>query len=190
MTGLLILDLIIFLAIIAFGIFSSVHERVFAALITLIALGVAIYYQYGIAPSGDNWYLYVLGTFGYFLLGGFYALFVTWPRYLRRNSAAIVMIRDKFANDKAKDPEYTMGADNFMETSTYQRAFSAASNKSRILTYISTWLWDAVWTVFKNPIKWMYNTVYDMFGRGFERVGVSVTNKIVNDAPQSRILPK
>lgn len=179
MTGLLIFDILIVLGIFAFGLFSAVHERVWGSIFTLVAIGAAAYYQYNIYPTSDNWLAYVAAAVGYFVLGGLYAMFVTWPRYLRRHKDDITAIYKKFNNSKVQGDSFATGHNHFTETYEYRSRYAAENNKERIVSYICSWIWDAIWVVLKNPIVWSYNTIYDMFGRGYAAVGRRVTAQII-----------
>lgn len=186
MSGLLILDILILLGIFAFGLFSAVHERVWGSIFTLIALGAAAYYQFNVYPTGDNWLAYVAGAVGYFLIGGLYAMFVTWPRFLRRHSKDIADLYERFHKSTNDGSPYAIGYKDFTEKHDYRSKYGVENNKERIVSYICSWIWDAVWVVLKNPIVWTYNTIYDMFGRGYAAIGRKVTAQIIVEHEKNR----
>ena len=190
MTGILLFDALIFITLFGLGLFSAVHERVWGALFAIGTLVIAVHLQFDVTIGRDNWFLFALGAVGYFFVGGVYALFVTWPRFLRRHASEIIRIRNDFEKaalqvGKDQNGRYT-GYKNFTEVSEYRNNYAAKANKDRIVTYIATWAWDASWRVLRNPVVWAYDLVYDVFSNGFARVERNVTAKILADADNAK----
>jgi hypothetical protein len=125
----------------------------------------------------------VFGGVAYFFIGGIYAMTITWPRFLRRHSDHIIGIRDDF--EKSRDSIAYKGYRSFSDLDAYKNNYSARANKDRIVTYISTWVWDASWRVLRNPVVWSYNLVYDLFSQGFSKVERNVTAKILAEADET-----
>lgn len=172
-----LLEIVIILAIIGFGIFSSVNENVFGVIITLITALILTHF-FIMDLSTVHWAIYVVSFLGYFLIGGLYALAFSWPNYIKRNADNILKLKKSFDDD---DWKKVHGYESFKEMSEYRTRYTAVNQKPRIITYICGWIWDLIWKVVKNPIKWSYETVYNIFGRGYEAVANRTVDKIVGD---------
>lgn len=171
-------DIFLIVVFLGLGIYSSVQENIFVVVISILAIFAASL----IAGYNPVMWIYenpiqATGIFlGYFFVGGLYAMFVTWPRWLTRRADSI-RERQVVWRKTAKD-------EDFFDSYEYER-FTAAKNKDTIVAMICTWMWDAVWRVIRNPVVWSYEGVYKIFAHGFEQAGRRTAEKVLRNNDKS-----
>lgn len=131
-------------------------------------------------------FMLALFGLGYILIGGVYAMFVTWPEYLRDNSRDIQHAKSSWLSNYNKDNKTELkGLDDEMFEkfiASYEYSdYRASRNIERIGNFMVTWFFDAVWKAIHKPVRWAWETTYNMFARGFSSVGKRVTKTIIND---------
>jgi len=159
------------LAILSIGFVSASFETVTGFLIGFVIFMAGLVFLFDV-PVLSNPMPIVLGFILYFVCGGLYALFVSWPRFLRGNADNI-----KFAKLKYDE---TRNDKDFYDTYHY-RDFTASYNVERISAYITLWIFDAIWRVISEPVKWAWETTYEFLATAFVKVGIRVSDQILND---------
>lgn len=173
-----ILEIVLLLIVFGVGMFSAANEKIWGVIAAFAILFIGFYIIWGSAPFlAVHWLTYVAGFFGYFLIGGLYTLVFSWPNYIKRNKDSILAIKKEWDADRGIRLGYT----DWRELNRFKTKYTAAEQKGRIVGYICGWFWDFSWKILKNPIKWTYDTVYNLFGRGYEHVARKTVNKIVGE---------
>lgn len=128
-------------------------------------------------------------------LGGAYTAVWKWPDYLRSNSEEIKADFERaqdtkrfaFERDKAKPtPEgvekptkvVLITIEEFMDSSGYDK-YRAKNNKALLATWTQMWIFALAWDLTHRPFIWIYEVVYDSFGRIFDIVGKRTTRNIL-----------
>lgn len=179
--GIALLDIIVLLSIFSFGMFSAAFELTWGICLTFVAIVAAAIYLFGVDPYSIHPLAYAASFFGYFLIGGIYTMIFSWPNYIRRNSDVLRNLKSNFDRHKDKGYDSVSGLNNWKDQRNYKELFTAAGQKSRIIGYICGWFWDLLWKTLRNPIKWTYDTVYNLFGKGYEAVATKTVDKIIGD---------
>jgi len=109
----------------------------------------------------------------YTIAGAVYTLLWRWPEFIRENAT---YISDEYKSYKKHHPEGTNS--DFLGSSYYK--FKAGRHTHRFATWILTWPFSLTWELARKPTKYFYNAIYALLGDAFDRVGRSVTNRIIN----------
>lgn len=120
--------------------------------------------------------LLLLGLFiVYFLVGGLYVLLWAWPEWLEDRRDDIKMRFDLYKDvmikrDRHDDSQSQLTVETFLESKTYSGQFWASNNKSMIVMHIIMWPFDMAWELLNRPIRWAYNSVYNLIINGLNHV--------------------
>ena len=135
----------------------------------------------------DNPFKLILLAAIYFLLGGVYSMFVSWPEFLRSKSqyiktdyAAWKDTKKKY-NKKADEDPYVPTIDDYLKSSDYQNRYSAYRNMPEIGAMITLWVFDALWKLISKPVKFAWKTTYRIFSTAFTKIGLKVSKNILEE---------
>lgn len=166
-------------AVLVGGVIVSEMDSFFAGTVTFVlTLAGLQMFGYPILASilGNPIFLLIfLGI--YVAAGSAYAVFYRYPRFLKKNDTHI---KDRYKqylrsqslvdNDEAFDA--------FVDSPDYSK-YRPGNNKDAIANWVLMWPWALFWDLLHRPIIWAYDNMYVGIGAALERVGKSVTRKIV-----------
>ena len=158
------------------GIFASEFENFLAGTATFI-IGLASLQWLFHVPVWEsiveNPISVLLYLALYVVAGSIYTLLWRWPEYLRDNSRNINEGYNSFIHSNAKGTR-----EEFFASRYY--LYRASNCKENIATWVLTWPFSLSWELLRKPIKYAYRLTYSILGDAFEKVGRSVTNRILN----------
>jgi hypothetical protein len=114
----------------------------------------------------------------YTAIGGIYALLVSWPAWLRKQSSDIIQAKANYTKSAKLTGDDQFELAKFLNSYDY-RQFTAAWNIDLIGSFITTWIFSAIWKCISRPIKWCWTTVYNTLSKAFARVGERITKDII-----------
>jgi len=170
--------LIIFLLVaLAIGILAAESDNfVFTtAVIISTFAGLDLFFGWPIwASILANPFTILLFAFGYLIVGSAYTAIWRWPEFLRDN-------KDKIRNDFAKYIKEHVGAteEQYMNSANYTYNYSASSNKTSLANWVLAWPLSLTWELARKPAIWLWDNVYELLGTTFDRIGKSVSRKIL-----------
>jgi hypothetical protein len=110
----------------------------------------------------------------YTIAGATYTLLWRWPEFIREHAGRIQSDYDAFL---AKHPTLYDPKSEFY-SSSYNK-YNARNHTNRFATWILTWPFSLFWELARKPVKYLYKAVYALLGDAFDRMGRSVTNRIL-----------
>ena len=111
----------------------------------------------------------------YTIAGSVYTLLWRWPEFIRENASKIEHEYQRFVE---KHPTLYSPKDEFFSSNYYD--FKASKHTHRFATWMLTWPFSMAWELARKPAKYIFTAVYNLLGDAFEKVGRSVTNRILN----------
>jgi len=164
--GFTFLELLWIFAIFGVGISGSMVDSTIAGLVSIALFFTGLWFFYDVNLV-QNLFTIFIGLAAYFVAGGLWTLFVSWPEFLDKNSTAI---RDDFMQwQRLKN---TQGENASLEHfyGSSENMWKASSNVQWITGMITTWFFEAIWRVLSDPLSWAWNKTYELFSAQYERV--------------------
>jgi hypothetical protein len=167
------------MVVLVVGVIASEMDSFFAGTVTFVLTlaGLQLFgYPIFTAILGYPIFLLIFLAI-YVAAGSAYAVFYRYPRMLNSNKDKIRSEYEYFLRDGNKF-ESDQSYDEFMDSYRYQ-TFRPGSNLDSISTWVLMWPWGLFWDLLHRPIIWIYNNMYTGIGQALEKVGKSVTRRIL-----------
>lgn len=163
--------------IIVVGGLSSENDSLIGAVATFIAL-IAGFILFGIpvfSTAVEYIAFTVLLLVAYIVIGLVYAIYFKFPDFLKSKSENI---KTTWNNWKQKYPDGTR--EEFLKSGDYM-VYTPYHNNSSITVWTALWPWGLAWDLIHKPVKFIYNSVYDIAGKMLDGVTKRVTSKIIDE---------
>lgn len=171
------LELIWIVSFVGIGFLSSNVDNTIGGLISIVLFFFGIWYFYDVNLV-ENAFTVFLGLVAYFLGGGLYTLFFSWPEWLEYRSKSIKSNYDEWK--KGRKDDGTDLSKDFYDSYRYAE-FTAARNYDTIAAMITTWIFDALWRVVSDPLSWAWRKTYEIFAGAYEKVSRRVVGRIIEE---------
>jgi hypothetical protein len=166
----------------ACGTFTATVGNMFWSIIVLAAGAGILQFLVGISILSifiTNPLLVIAVLAIYIGIGAAYTGLWRWPAYLRKMSAYIQEMFDrwKHAHDKqlaGKSKEEAF--EEFLDSSHYAE-FHPSRNKERLSTWVVMWPFAMGWELSHKPLIWVFETVYYTLGDMFVAIGKQTARK-------------
>lgn len=113
---------------------------------------------------------------GYIIMGSMYAGFWRWPDYLRSKADDIQGRFVDYCKSHNLDRKESAFVE-FSESTYYKGKYGVGVNKEMLSVWVLMWPFALLWELSHRPITWIWNTVYNMLGNMFTRVGVKTARR-------------
>jgi K+-sensing histidine kinase KdpD len=177
-----IIFIIFLLVALAVGIFASESDSFIFTTATILSTFVALDLFFSVpvwATIVANPLSIIMFVFAYAMAGSVFTTVWRWPEYLRERSSEIKYSYDAWAA-KQTDSDSAASKQQFMNSYAY-REYTASYNSNKLVNWVLAWPFSLAWELARKPAIWLWDTVYDVLGNLFERVGKYVTAKILRD---------
>jgi hypothetical protein len=172
------------IAVFACGIWSAEYDNMFGGSFTLVALAAGAQFLFGIPVYQTilaNPLLLVVGVVAYIGIGLAYAVMYRYADYLRRHASQIKRKWEEFqlSHQKTHGKDTTPTRSDFRNSYSYQE-YAPKYNADRIAAWVMMWPWAVFWDLSHKPLRFMYNNMYSLAGKALDRVGATVSDKILD----------
>lgn len=165
------------------GIWSSEKEDALIATLTLVAILLGLEFILGYNVFSAIWsnpLLFLVAIVGYIVIGFMWAIYWKYPKFLTRREESIRRKYTYFRTQRSGDPipDTPENVEAFMK-SDYYYDFSPLGIKPRIYAWVCMWPWSTSWAILNEPFIWIYNQIHRIVADTLDRVGKSVTRKVL-----------
>lgn len=175
---------VLMMFIIAVGVVSAEFDSIVGAVGTFVFLAGTMVFM-GHWPSAstlwENLLMIVAGIFAYIGVGLAYGVWYRYAGWLKTKKDYIQVEYNKFVVEykKRNNGDYPSN-DEFRDSSHY-KFFTPLYNADRIATWVALWPWAVFWDLCHKPIRFVYNTAYDIAAKALESVSRRISDKIIDD---------
>jgi hypothetical protein len=162
--------------IIVGGVVAAESDSIVGALITFVAMFVGFYFLFDFpfeVGLFDTMFMVVIGVIAYIGVGLLYGIPWRYRNWLIDMKENIKYDYNNYAD--GKDSPTIAG----FRASRYYNAYRPKSNLDKISAWIALWPWALFWDCCHRPIRFIYNTTYDIAAKFLDAVGNRTTDSIL-----------
>lgn len=147
-------------------LWSSIFITVIAAVVLKLLFDFNL-----IAYVSDNPLITIISIFVYLALGCLYVVYWKWPKWLYAQQTKIENAYNKYIHDNPKSSKV-----DFVESEQFVK-YRVENNKELLANWIFLWAFNAVWTLIRDPFKWIWVNLYAVIGKELRQI----TNNTIDD---------
>lgn len=160
------------------GVLSHEQEGPLLAVCSLVVFVLGLQFVFGVPVwqslrSNPLWIIVLL--IGYFSIGLGYAVFWKWPRYCAAR-ASDILASFKNQSDRA--------IDDFL-SDAHANGLHPIKHKSRIINWLVTWPFGALWSVLHDPITWISGRLYAVSAKTLKGISDAALIKAAEKAKRA-----
>ena len=175
---------IVMVLVIVAGVISAEFDSIIGAVATFVFLaGVAVFMGYwpSMTTIAENLLMIFAGLVAYIVVGLVYGVWYRYAGWLKSRKGSIQNEYERFVVQytKKNNGEYPSN-DEFRDSSYYSR-YTPLYNADKIATWVALWPWAGFWDLCHKPIRFVYNTAYDIAAKALVSVSRRISDKIISD---------
>lgn len=175
---------VVMMFIIAVGVISAESDSVVGAVVTFVFLAGTMVFM-GHWPSAstlwENLLMIAAGMIAYIGIGLVYGVLYRYAGWLKTEKVYVQVEYKRFVSEytKKNNGDYPSN-DEFRDSSHYE-PFTPLYNADRIAIWVVLWPWAVFWDLCHKPIRFVYNTAYDIAAKALASVSRRISDKIIDD---------
>lgn len=162
--------------IILAGVVAAEFDSVIGAVITYILMFAGFYFWFDFpfdVSMFDSIVMIVIGVIGYVGVGLVYGIPWRYRNWLLERSDDIKDSYNRFCKHSEDKSTKTF------RNSSYNDDYRPKRNLDRITAWIALWPWALAWDCCHRPVRFVYNTTYDIAAKMLDAVSDKVTDNIL-----------
>lgn len=175
---------IVMMLVVAVGVVSAEFDSVLGVIVTFVVLaGTMVFMGYwpSVSTLWENLLMIAAGIFAYIGIGLVYGVLYRYAGWLKSRKDSIQVDYNRFVAEYKKKNNGDYPSNDEFRDSFHYETFTPLYNADKIATWVSLWPWAVFWDLCHKPIRFVYNTAYDIAVKALASVSRRISDKIIDD---------